>query len=347
MIAGADTRQATAGATPRSRRQLLVIAIWCVLAVVFYARFRHEVVKAVLSFPQLGPAVAAALVLFVIWTVVASEGWRVLLRAAVPDDPGAPTLARLSLIRVQAQAVNFVLPTGGLAGEGLRAVSAAGTPAAVRGSVAAIVLDNVATGVAGLTISAATIPLLLAVSHAPWHTTVLSGVALVALAVLSAWLPFALAPRLLRVVDPARRVARVLQVLSDHARLRPAFRRAVLWHFLERIITVGEVYVVFVSLRVPGTAVDAAVLSSVFILASFALFFIPGQIGAAELLLLMACLGLGLPPAIGISVALVRRSRQLAVSVVGLLLLLAARRTGGRTATWLSGGAASDKGEFP
>lgn len=345
----AENPAGSALAEPRvsARRRLLVLAIWSVLGAVFYVRFRGEAWLAVRSLPDLGPAIVGAVGLFVLWTVTAAIGWRVLLSAAVPEDPGRPSLARLSLIRIQAQAVNFVLPTAGLAGEGLRAVSAVGSAPLLRGSFAAIVLDNLATGVAGLVLSAAAIPLLYSAKSAPWQSGAAACLSLVLLALLAARLPFALAPRLLRRLAAGSRTARVLRIVAEQSGLRPAFRRAVAWHLVERCISVGEVYIVFLSLRVNGTVADAAVLSCVFILASFALFFIPGQLGAADLSVVVVCMALGLPASVGISVALVRRSRQIAASIGGLLLLLSARSAGGAAGAWLAGRAQGGEGGEP
>lgn len=347
MVSPPETEDTPRTWFSRARRPILLLLLWLALAGVFWARFRGELVAAVGLLPELRFAVLGALCLFAAWTVVAANGWRTLLRSALPADCVTPSLHRLVMIRVQAQALNFILPTAGLAGESLRALSAADDRDAVRGSVAAIVLDNVAMAVAGLTMSAAAVPLLLVAAREPWQVGILAGALLVVLGIGLERVPFSIARPLLRLLGSGSRLAGVLGILAEKRDLRPAHRRAVAWHLLERAISVGEVHVVMVALGVGATLADSTAIASVFVLVSFAVFFVPAQLGVAEIAVVMACMSLGISPEVGIAIALVRRSRQLLVCVLGLLLLLRARFAGGMQPGWSNHREASRRGGLP
>lgn len=329
------------------RRRLLLILLWSLLALVFVGRFRDEVMSALGLLPDLHLAVLAALGLFAVWTCAAAVGWLALLRAAVPAGVPLPPLRRLVLIRVQAQALNFVLPTAGLAGEGLRALSAAQCPEAVRGSVVATVLDNLATAVAGLTIAAAAVPLLAVAYREPWQVGLVGSVALVVLGVTVENVPFVLAPRLLRLFRPSGKIAGLLDVVANRPDLHPAHRRAVAWHLLERVVSVGEVHAVMIALGTGASLADSTAVTAVFVLVSFAAFFVPAQLGVAEVAVVMACIALGFPAEVGIAVALVRRTRQLTVCALGLILLLRARVVRGIRPAWPRREQASEQGGCP
>ncbi len=96
--------------------------------------------------------------------------------------------------------------------------------------------------------------------------------------------------------------------------------------FCERILSGAEVYVFFVALGAPVSVADAALITAVFIVVSFTVFFLPGQLGAAEAAVAMSSSLIGVPAALGLSVALLRRSRQLAVCVIGLVSMLLAKQ---------------------
>lgn len=324
----------TASIPPSTRRtrwrRVLSTALWLGLLALFVARFGPEILEAAASIRPLGLAVAIALCLFAAWTVAASLAWRALLGAALPGRSDVPKLTRLIALRVQAQALNFIVPSAGLLGESARAVSAVQTRSALNGSVAAVVLDNFATTVAGLAFSAAALPMLLVVTDNSWQLGMSASLVLAILALAASGAPFVLAPRLCRAVAPDGRLGRFLQVFRDRAELRGAFRRAVGWHLVERLVSVGEVHVVMWSLGVPATIGDSVIIAAVFILMSFAVFFVPAQLGAAELGVTMAAVALGFSPAVGVSIALVRRARQLLVCVAGLGLLAA-----GRSPRWI------------
>jgi uncharacterized membrane protein YbhN (UPF0104 family) len=91
---------------------------------------------------------------------------------------------------------------------------------------------------------------------------------------------------------------------------------------LERIVAVGETYAVFHAVGASISISGAAVISAVLVAVSFAAFFSPGQLGAAEAATALVSGALGFSAAAGLSAALLRRARQLLVCALGLLSML-------------------------
>ena len=91
---------------------------------------------------------------------------------------------------------------------------------------------------------------------------------------------------------------------------------------------VGEIWVIAYGLGMELSFVQAAFSAAMLTGVTLVFFFIPGQAGAAEGGLALAFSLLGLPPTVGLSVGIVRRSRQITVYGIGLLILFC---TEGRT----------------
>jgi hypothetical protein len=296
-------------------RRLLPLAAVIVLAVVF----RHEVARAAAGLLHLHPVVLLAFPLFWLWNHVAAFGWRSLLAAAAPGHP-PETALRLSLLRLQSQSVNLLLPAlGGLGGGAIRIglTRRVGLPQAA----GAAILDDLAGGVAGLLFVAVGLALvpgqLLGVPHA-----LLAGVAAAVAIVLSVGI-VVLAPALAARLRSDRPLAGALRLLAERRhRLAPAFAVSVAWHLVERVLTAGEIYLAFLALGLGAGQVGGALfVHAVSVAVALALFFIPGQPGAAEAAITAACVAIGLDPATGLTVAFVRRARQLIVAGLGLFSL--------------------------
>ena len=88
-----------------------------------------------------------------------------------------------------------------------------------------------------------------------------------------------------------------------------------------------EVLVVMAVLGAPVTVVEALFICAVVTVGNTVFFLLPGQWGVAESVHVLVVQSLGYPPAIGLSLALLRRIRRLAV-----------RRAGARAATRPGGG---------
>src|SRR5688572_13925615 len=142
-------------AEPRAR-----VAVWLrwllplALAALLFVSLRAEFPQVVATLRSASPVALLSLPLFLIWNQVATVAWRRLLDASEVRAIGVTSLARL---RIEAQAVNQVVPAAGLAGEVFRATFAA--PSQIGRASVATALDNVAGTVAGLVFSVAAVVL--------------------------------------------------------------------------------------------------------------------------------------------------------------------------------------------
>ncbi len=307
--------------TRRRISQVLAIAL-VVLAAVALRRQLPEAARGVM---RAHPIALATVGLFFVWNHVATLAWRALLRAT---SDSVPSLTELTRLRIEAQAVNQVVPSAGVAGEALRAVRAA-RGADVGPAALATALDNVAGTLAGLGF-ALPVGIIALAGHA--SGTAGTGSALLALGLSLALLGgataafFHLVPGWLPQLSPTGRLHGLLAPFADRSRVvRRAFVRALGLRFIERVVTVGELYVLFLAVGAPISVAESALLSALLVVVSLAVFFVPGQLGAAEAATTAGSSLLGIPPAVGLSVALIRRARQLFVCVLGLASFLARR----------------------
>ena len=110
--------------------------------------------------------------------------------------------------------------------------------------------------------------------------------------------------------------------LSDFYRQHKSrFLASTFWHLIGMILGAVELLVIarflWLSLDVRG----ALIMEAIATLAAASGFLIPGSLGAFEFGHYMAASMLGLPPAAGVLISLVRRFRELFWLFAGLLLL--------------------------
>lgn len=307
---------------PRAR-----IAVWLrwllplALAALLFVSLRSEFPEVATTLRNARPVALVAIPLFLIWNHVATLAWSRLLGAAgVP----AASLASLARLRIEAQAVNQVVPSAGLAGEVFRATFASAPGQISRASVATA-LDNVAGTVAGLVFAIAAVGLKLLERASPRELGPLAlfGTLALVLVLIAAALPFVFASRWVMLLTAKSSLRELVEIFSDRgAPLRKALRDAVALRFIERVLGVLEIWVLF---RATGVALgvgDAALIAAVIVLVSLAAFFVPGQLGFAEAAISSAAVLLGYPAAVGLAAALLRRARQLAVCVTGIVSML-------------------------
>lgn len=306
---------------PRARgllRLLPLVALGALLVA-----YRDLMARSLHEMRHIHPVVLANLPLFLVWNYLAARGWRSLLVATSKDAHALPAW-RLSLIRIEGQAVNLSVPLTGLGGEALRATLAARGRERLPASVSATILDNVAITAAGLVFAASAIAVRVLSSSQPseslghWLTALPVALGLTAAVVV---MPFVMARALRRRAREGGVIARLSQPFEHSRRVKAALGRAFGWHLLERSLCAGEIYVILAALGQEPRVLDAAFVSAVLIVISFTLFFIPGQIGAADAGIVGACAAVGLPVTIAISIALLRRLRQLVFCASGLLML--------------------------
>jgi len=307
---------------PRAR-----VAVWLrwllplALAALLFVSLRAEFPQVLATLRNAKAVALVSLPLFLIWNQIATLAWRRLLDATEVDAVGVTSLARL---RIEAQAVNQVVPAAGLAGEVFRATSAAAPSQIGRASVATA-LDNVAGTVAGLVFAVAAVVLHLFERSGPSELGPLALLGAFALVVvlLVAAVPFVFATRWLKLLSGKSVLRDTVEIFSKRGvALRRALREAVALRLVERVMGVFEIYVLFRATGVSLSGTEAALISAVIVLISFAAFFVPGQLGVAEAAVSSAAVLLGYPAAIGLSAALLRRARQLVVCVVGIVSLL-------------------------
>src|SRR6185503_17089665 len=94
-----------------------------ILAGAFLIPFHEQLPAAIAAVGKAHPVALLSLPLFFVWNQLATLAWRGLLRSVGATPVPLGNLVRL---RIEAQAVNQLVPTGGVAGEALRAVRGAG-----------------------------------------------------------------------------------------------------------------------------------------------------------------------------------------------------------------------------
>ena len=282
---------------------------------------RQTLVTATLTLSHLKAIALLALLAFALWTLASAVAWRALLvSSGIRKKPG---LGHLWLIRFEAQAVNLVLPLAGVGGEALRVSALRHDTHQGTASTASVILD-VTTEVAACFLFAALGTLVdwHALHHLPVGLWV-AGVATSITLALAAWFAPTLLPRVARWSvwgQWARRLRQLGEVMKRARRsgMGPSFA----WHMVERLIIASEAYIYAHALGLPMTLLGAIFATALLTLLGSILFFIPGQIGAAEGGLVLAMLGLGFAISDGLALALARRLRQLLVGVVGIVILL-------------------------
>lgn len=298
-----------------------------VLVALSFVVLRKQLPDAAREIAHARPIALLCLPLFFLWNELATIAWRGLLRAS---GVTVPPLHRLVRLRIEAQAVNQIVPAAGLAGEGMRAVRA-GLPGELAAASFGTLFDNVAGTISGLVFALVALGLHLMQARTGAHdeleTMMFATLAALALLVIAVAVPFQLGHKLVPRLSPRGRARRLLSPFADRRlSIRRALRDAVALRFCERLLSCAEVYVFFVALGSPVTVADAALITAVFIVVSFTVFFLPGQLGAAEAAVAMSSALIGVPATLGLSVALLRRARQLAVCVMGLVSMLVAKQ---------------------
>ncbi|HKA88044.1 MAG TPA: lysylphosphatidylglycerol synthase domain-containing protein [Haliangiales bacterium] len=310
-----------------ARRLRPLLALWRVLPlavlVVVVAVFRDEIARAAARMLDLRPIVFAIIPLYILWNHIAGYSWQSLIAATAPDQPKVPAL-RLALLRLQSQAINMAIPALiGLGGGALRIGLT--RRVGLASAAAAAVLDDIAGGVGGLLFVAGGVLL---------HSGALFGIPYPTIAAIfggvgvALWLAtvFGL-PAVAARIRPERALGQAARVLAhNRRRLVPAFTIGSAWHLAERVLCAGEIYLAFLALGAPAGIADAAFVHAMSVAVGLLLFFLPGQPGAADAAIAAACATVGLDPSTGLTVALVRRARTLAVIGAGLLSLAVMRR---------------------
>jgi glycosyltransferase 2 family protein len=241
-------------------------------------------------------------------------------------------LVRLAMIRLAGETFNSLLPSGYVGGEPLKA-ALLGRTIPLREATSSVLISKSAQSIAmilfvgvGLTAGKSTGP---AVLHGP---TLLALVLLSAGIALFTWLlakrSFSRLARWIHGITgwPWLREQEPKLVALDESlgvfyrQGKGRFAMSIAWHMAGWIAGALEVAVIFMLLGHPLPLRQAWFIGAMGQLAAVAGMFVPAGVGLFEGAHYMAAAMLGLPPAVGLSVALIRRVREVFWDAVGVLL---------------------------
>ena len=298
----------------------VVVSLIVAGVILLHAASQDKFIEALQAFRRVSPFILLAFPLYVSWNLLATFAWRTVLCALRPKTVGGVRLMLIS--RLSAQSFNVLVPTGGLGGEVLR--SAALTRLGVSLSLAGTttLIDNI-TGVVGGLVFAVVVILIESSRYPSVRTTtlVIFGVSvgiLGTLFFLPRWTRWGVARYRRTHLNDS--IVRPLVVINSR-RFAKAFLAAVSLRVTERLLMAVEVWLCFFALGTTIRPLDACLIVAALVLTGFVFFLIPAQLGAAEGAIVVASGLFGVAPELALSVALLRRSRQVLTSLVGLLFL--------------------------
>ncbi|HVO25954.1 MAG TPA: lysylphosphatidylglycerol synthase domain-containing protein [Candidatus Margulisiibacteriota bacterium] len=292
---------------------------------------------------ELGAATVAANLQLVGWGIVPiilqevvsyvanTLGWL----AAFPEPRPAISLLTLTQARIAGDAVNYVTPTATLGGEFVRTRllrgRAAGTLIVASVAVAKLAqtVGQIAFVIIGLGIVLDDTPLPAATRHGLLAGLAAFSALVVGLIAAQRRGMFAPLVRLCeRLGLPARapEVTRRLQRLDEeiariHANANGAFALSSLSFFVGWCMGIVEIYLILWFLGVPVTVHRALTIEVLSVAIDGMLFFVPAKAGTQEGGKVLIFTILGLDPAKGLALGIVRRIRELTWAAIGLLIL--------------------------
>lgn len=299
---------------------LIVLGVAVVLFRGFIAEAIGEAVDAGWRYFLLFP-------LFIAWSIPAVVAWQLFLKAS--PRPSVPGIYRLLVVRLEALALSFSLPTGGVGGDVARTVLTH-SGSGYEDSAPPVVLDRASFAFAEVTVALLGLVIYamkVTVSIELWIAGVFGIIGVFAAAV--AWRTILRSALKIPWLKKNETVRNSLEQILTRKEYRKAFLQAGGLHLLERIGIFSEIWVIgwmLGTVLTPLETLFAGALTSFF---GFAFFFMPGQIGAYESGLLFGFSLLGLPASTGLGIALLRRSRQLGITGIGYLFLVLERKKAG------------------
>ncbi len=275
-------------------------------------------------------AVGWGLVAVVLWETLPilldSLSWRALLNG--PDRPGLGAVARARWIR---QSVNQLLPVFSIGGEvvGARVLAAGGLSGAAAGASVVVDLTLAVVTQAVFTLFGVAL-LVIHYGHNGAVGPVLIGTAVLLICAFGFFLAqrgglFGFLAKIpasatgetwLALVGGAERLDGEVRALY---RLPRALWRNALWQMASWVSGAGEVWLALYFMGHPVGIVEALVIQSLGRAVRSAAFVVPGGLGVQEggYMVIAGLLGLG--PDVGLALSLVKRVRELALGVPGLL----------------------------
>jgi len=255
-------------------------------------------------------------VVFLVWNFIATYGWRLIICASPGDSE--LSLWRLNSIRIQGQALNQVLPMSGIGGEVMRSVKTAG-PQGIKSSGTTVAIDKTMDIFAEFVLAVFGLIAFVKKDMFSSSPIALLSVCLVLIAVLFFLWPGVWSATLRK--WPFGVAKDVFTALASDVKIRNASREAFVLHCVEHALMVVEIYLVSRLLGYSLGLFELLIVNTVSSLFSLLFILIPGRIGAFEYSMAFAFNLLALPPSAGVSIALIRRARQLFVCGAGIILI--------------------------
>jgi len=279
---------------------------------------------------------ALALYLLVTVTVYVLDTWAWLL--SLGYDNARVTLGRLFAVKMAGESVNMITPLGGMGGEPVKVYLLSRTGAALTDAAASVAiakttmtLGQIAFIVCGVLAALHSLP---QPSPLIWGFAAFPGTIL-AMILAAAAVTSGVAPRAWQLGVVARLagvgslrpalegLARLWsQVAFYYARHPRAFAYSFAMYFLGWVIGAGELLIATRALGQPLSWEAAFAFEALIVSVTMATFFIPSNVGSQEGGFVAMAPWFGLDPVVGMTLAVVRRFRQLVWLGVGLFCLL-------------------------
>jgi putative membrane protein len=273
------------------------------------------------------------LLIRVVLLYVDAHSWRWLLRASL-----RPSVNMAAFQRWIGESVSVLLPFAVIGGELVRVRLAIvfGIPGAP--ALASIVMDAVVAAVSQMLFVALGIALyagMTAPGEALTQPILLGGIAL-ALVVVGMWMAvrggflgrFGGLLKGMVANDRVSWLAEAMQSVDRHileiANDRRAFLWSLAWRLLGWLMGAAEVWLILAVLGQPITVTEALMLDALTGAVRTAFFFVPGGLGVQEGALMLLGASLGVGGETMLAVAVVKRAREVALSIPGLLAWQAA-----------------------
>lgn len=303
----------------------LILAGLAGLAGAVYLVIDHGAADILGGVAALGWGLALVIAYRAVSLVTAAAAWRRLY-----PDGQRKSLPQLSLLRWICESVNSLLPVAQIGGDLLRAKLAA-TPSHGAASGAAVVVDITLNLVIEILFALLALALLLSRGDGGYAGAILAALLLSAVgaalffAIQKRGL-FALLARFVALVgkgaalDKALAGAHSLDQAIKELYARPSdLRIALLWHVLSTASRVGEVSLILYLMDSPAPFDAALIVEALTALLRTAAFLVPGGLGVQEGALLALGALVGIAPESALTLALVKRAREIVTGLLGLL----------------------------
>ena len=271
---------------------------------------------------RVGPALPLTVAVALGWVALYSRQFHVIL-------DGTVGWGRLIYNRVVGDAYNVIIPVGDLGGDPVRLVDLSaqvGTAAAVRG----MVIEHLVSLTGSLAFSSLSV--MVAVRTYDWPSRLshpLMVYAAGALAVAAAVFLLATGGQSARLIGRLVRLLKVPVPELPSALSKRRFARALGWNLLGRFGVLAEVAVLLLALGQPVRLDALVAINAILSTATNVFTFVPNGVGINEGASVLALSLTGYGEAIGLTVGLARRARQLLLVASGVALHALRRSRGG------------------